>query len=109
MVSLALGLLHSLHTDMLFCVLVRTAPGQICMRTLMVHTSYQQALLSVVLTPGIMYLIIIFVFIILPNLIWSEAVTICGCQGINDAVDPSLRCGCSRAMLDKKDKSYVCC
>jgi hypothetical protein len=101
--------LHSLHTEMLFCVLVRTAPGQICMRTLMVHTAYQHALLSIVLTLGIMYLIIICVFIILPDLVWSEAVTIRGCQGINDTVNPLLRCSCSRAMLDKKDKSYVCC
>jgi hypothetical protein len=101
--------LHSLHTDTSFWVLVRTAPGQMCVHTLMVHTAYQHALLIIVLTPGIMYLIIIFVFIILPDLVWSEAVTIRGCQGMKDAVNPLLRCGCSHTMLDKKDKSYVCC
>jgi hypothetical protein len=31
-----------------------------------------------------------------------------GWQGIYDSVNVLLRCGCSRYMLDKKDKSYVC-
>ena len=31
-----------------------------------------------------------------------------GCQDNYDSVVMTLRCGCSRLWLDKKDKSYVC-